>query len=355
MNDEIAAINARLKQARIPVAVRLNGNYLVLRANLPKKPGDGDGKKRYDISLKIPGNKDGLRRIEAEAQKLGSLITLNRFSWDAYLKPQDEPQEKITAELVSEFKSDYSRSHRVKESTWAETWQRTFDRLPQNEALTGESILAVVLTTEPHTRNRELTCQRLQKLADYADIPIDLKPYQGEYNERETKPRKIPADELIVQWRDRIPSERGWQWVYGLIATFGIRPHEAFFCEFVDSMTLKVIEGKTGARITRAIHPEWAEQWQLIDIQRPNITGRSHRDYGQRTSRQFARYEVPFVPYDLRHAFAIRGSIVKHLPVSTMASMMGHSVNVHTRIYHRWLSDATNEEVYRKIILGLDN
>jgi hypothetical protein len=53
---------------------------------------------------------------------------------------------------------------------------------------------------------------------------------------------------------------------------------------------------------------------------------------------------------------AIRGSIVKRLPVSVMAAMMGHSVGVHTRSHHQWLSDATNdatnEQVYREMILG---
>jgi hypothetical protein len=69
--DAIDPINSRLKAAAIPVRVRLNGKRLVLRATLPKKPGEGEGTKQQDLSLGIPANKDGLRRIEAEAQKLG--------------------------------------------------------------------------------------------------------------------------------------------------------------------------------------------------------------------------------------------------------------------------------------------
>jgi hypothetical protein len=92
------------------------------------------------------------------------------------------------AQLVSEFKDEYLRSQKGKETTWKETWQRTFDRLPQNEPLQEASILAVVLITEAHTRNRELTCQRLQRLADFAGVKVDLKTYKGEYNERSTEP-----------------------------------------------------------------------------------------------------------------------------------------------------------------------
>lgn len=350
--DDIARINGRLKAALISVRIRLNGNRLVLRATLPKKPGEGEGTKQYDLSLGIPASKDGLRRIEAEAQKLGGLLALGRFSWDLYMKPKsEESQEKTVAQLAQAFKDEYLRSHKIEELTWRETWQRTFDRLPQGEPLSEASILVVVLATENHTRNRELTCQRLQRLAGFAGLEMNLRSYQGEYNERTTKPRDIPADELIVQWRDCLPNP-AWQWVYGIIAAFGLRPHEAFFCEFIDSHSLEVFKGKTGYRIARAIHPNWVEQWKLTEVNRPNLKCRSYRDYGQRCRRQFLRYSVPFCPYDLRHAYAIRGSVVKGLPISTMASMMGHSVPVHTQIYHRWLSDSTNQEVYRKLILG---
>ena len=349
--EAIALINDRLKATATPVRVRMNGSRLALRATLPKKRGDGEGRRQYDIFLGIPANRDGLRRIEIEAQKLGGLMALGQFSWSLYLKPQDNPQERTIAQLVEEFKAEYLRSHKIQEATWKETWQRTFDRLPQNEELSEAVVLAVVLLTESHSRSRELACQRLQKLTRFAGLAVDLKAYQGEYNERSTKPREIPADDLIVEWRDKIPNT-SWQWVYGMLATFGIRPHEAFFCEFIDQYTLRILEGKTGGRITRAIMPEWAEKWRLIEVDLPKVTGKSHRDFGQRVSHRFGKYAMPFVPYDLRHGFAIRGSIVKRLPVSVMAQMMGHSVGVHTRIYHAWLSDATNEKVYREMILG---
>lgn len=352
IRDTVDQINIRLKAAAIPVRARLNGKHLVLRATLPKKPGEGEGTKQYDLSLGIPASKDGLKRIEAEAQKLGSLLSLDKFSWDLYSKSNDEePQAKETAQVIADFKAEYLRSNKVKETTWKENWQRTFDRLPQDEPLQEASILAVVLTTEPHTRNRELTCQRLQRLADYAGIKVDLKTHKGEYNERSTEPREVPSDDLIVEWYDLVPNP-SWRWVYGVLAAFGLRPHETFFCEFKDPCTLEVLKGKTGYRVARAIHPEWAHQWQLTNVKRPNVTGKTDRDYGQRCSRQFSRYKIPFDPYDLRHAYAIRGSVVKGLPVSSMAAMMGHSALVHTRTYHRWLQDATNEQVYRKLILG---
>jgi integrase len=113
---------------------------------------------------------------------------------------------------------------------------------------------------------------------------------------------------------------------------------------------LEVVKGKTGRHISRPIWPEWVERWNLTDIDRPDVQGRTFRDYGQRTYRQFQRYGVPFNPYDLRHAYAIRGSVMKGMPSRVMAGMMGHSEAVHSKTYNRWLKEATADEVYDRLI-----
>ena len=43
------------------------------------------------------------------------------------------------------------------------------------------------------------------------------------------------------------------------------------------------------------------------------------------------------VPYDLRHAWAVR-TIHIGLPDTVAARMMGHSVAIHTRTYHHWIT-----------------
>ena len=58
---------------------------------------------------------------------------------------------------------------------------------------------------------------------------------------------------------------------------------------------------------------------------------------GRRVSEQFRRYNLPMTPYDLRHAWAIR-TIHIGLPDSVSARMMGHSVAIHTRTYHHWIT-----------------
>lgn len=354
MVDPLKAVNDRLEAACIKLRVRSKGNSLYLRGTFPKKPGDGIGRKQYDIALHLPANKNGLSEAEQEAHGLAKLLKNELFKWEDYLNPKQKTDEKTIAQLLPEFKAEYFRTHRrIKEATWDNTWACTLRKLPSEATLTESILLAVVLSTEEDSRNREVTCQRLQHLAKFAGLMIDLEPYIGEY---EPEPRDLPDDEAILEWRDKIPNP-AWQWAYGSMAAFGIRPHEVFACEPIDEVTLKVHGNtKTGTRITRAIHPEWAEKWNLIEMNAPQTTQTNNRLRGQLVSHQFGsdRYNVPFRPYDLRHAYAIRASVAKGLPISTSATMMGHSPDVHQRVYHRWLSDAQNEKVYRSLILKQD-
>jgi integrase len=349
--SKVAEINDRLKDASIRVRVRLNGTVLGLRATLPLK--QGMGKQQQDIRMGIPATKDGFKKIEAEAHKLSERMIVGTFDWKYYTSESKQLDKMPVSELLPKFREHYLRSHSTKPTTYKDTWEMTFRKLPQDEALTDTMLLATALSTETDSNTRKLTCQRLQTLAEYADIKIDLLQYQGNYGAKSAQPRNIPRDAEISEWRDRIPNE-SWQWFYGMMATFGLRPHEVFFCEFPDSSdphTVDVLKGKTGYHRTHAILPEWSEQWNLIDVKKPLCTALTFKEYGARVKRQFNRYGVPFHPYDLRHAFAIRGSVVKGLPVSTMAAMMGHSPVVHQRTYHRWLSNEVNDRVYRDIIL----
>ena len=346
----IAALNERLKAAAISPRVRRNGSKLVIRATVPSRSGIGTD--RGEFSLGIPANKDGLKLAESKCHDLAKQLMLGVFQWADWKKDRAPKLDEMSvSQLTQNFKAEYLRSRRITESTWLDQWQRTFNRLPLDEPLTETLLLAAILSTDAHTETRKRACQRFQALADYAGIQIDLAPYRGNYGYKDVKPRDIPSDDLIVEWRDRVPNP-AWQWCFGMMATFGLRPHECFFCEFIDDRTVKVLEGtKTGTHTARAILPQWAEQWSLIEVNRPIVTGQRPSDYGNRNKRQFQRYEVPFPAYNLRHAYALRGSLVLGLSTTDMAKMMGHSEAVHIRTYRRWLSEAEVQKNYDRLVL----
>lgn len=346
-SDAIEQINERLKQLCNPLRIRCKGNALYIRGNFPCKPGDGEGKKRYELPFG-QASAAGLRNVETKAGTINDAIVDGSFDWWKYIAPPRSNEEKPIRELVQEFKTYYmnrpGKQKNPKEGTWRSTWVPTFNKLPQDEPLRDGLLLAVVLSTEEDSRSREQACLQLQHLAEFAGIDIDLSGYVGNY---EPEPRDIPEDESIVEWRDLIPSKH-WQWAYGMMATFGLRPHEIYACDILDPLTVRVHrDTKTGERTTRAIMPEWSERWNLIDdSQRPQTTVKSLKKRGEYVSTQFKRYGVPCGPYDIRHAWAIRASVRQGLSNGTAAKMMGHSEAVHTRTYHRWLSDTVVEREY---------
>jgi integrase len=106
------------------------------------------------------------------------------------------------------------------------------------------------------------------------------------------------------------------------------------------------LEGKTGERISFPLHPNWVTEWKLPAIQKPNCTGKTYRDYGQRVGQYFHRHKLCFTPYDLRHAYAIRGSVKYRIPVATMAAWMGHKPGIHWATYNRWIEDSVHQQVF---------
>lgn len=366
MNLEVAIdkLNQRLRDSGNPARVRQKGKQLYIRATVPNPIGIGTI--RPELALGIPASKDGLEFIETKCGELNQQLMMGTFDLNNWKRDRAPKADEIPiSELVQKFKAHYiqesqSKKKPITELTWNDTWALTFGELPQNQPLSVLLAVALVESKKPNSCIRQRTYQRMQALCDYAGLKVDLKPLKGNYGKGSEEPRELPSDDLIVEWRDRL-EDSDWQWVYGMIAAFGLRPHEVFACEFIDPLTVKVYkkiqvrggvaDTKTGFRITRAIYPKWAEDWNLIEVDRPKVSGHKPRDYGQRVAQAFGRADLPFHAYDLRHRYAIRGSVVAGLAESVMAKQMGHSPQVHRDTYQHWIDNAQAQQLYDAVIL----
>ena len=72
-----------------------------------------------------------------------------------------------------------------------------------------------------------------------------------------------------------------------------------------------------------------------------------------RVTQAFNRSKIPFNPYDLRHAWAIR-TLQESWPVELSASLMGHSVDVHTKTYQRWITRERKMSIFDHLVRGLN-
>jgi integrase len=183
------------------------------------------------------------------------------------------------------------------------------------------------------------------------NLPEDWQERCAGYGLHQAHFRQLPSDTSIIENLELIPNS-GWRMAYGLMATYGLRNHELFFCDFSGfaedpAAVVRVLPTtKTGEHQVWPFQPEWVDQFNLRSLadgsaQLPPVGTDLRRttlqQVGRRVAEQFRRYGLPFTPYDLRHAWALR-TIHMGLPDTVAARMMGHSVAIHTRTYHHWIT-----------------
>lgn len=349
--------NTRLKTAQTGVAIEVGGKRLCLRATLPPRPGSAKATSyQQRLFLRVHANPEGLKLAEQEAKRVGLLLDSGQFDWGLYVKTGPKNDVQTAADWIAAFEGDYfTRRQRTakSETTWKDDYLKAFSKIPPDQALTVELLRGVIEATEPDTRTRKRFVDCLGRLAKFAGLEADFRALKGHYSTTTTEVRDIPPDALIAEWRENIPN-RAWQDAYGLMAAYGLRNHELFYLDFSKMPVLLVLDGsKTNFHRVYPLYPEWVEQWSLTRAQLPPCTGRNNSALGHRVTRAFERYGVPFNPYDLRHAWAVR-SLEFGMPVELAAQQMGHSVDVHCRTYHRWISEEVHDRAYRVLMARAD-
>lgn len=349
----LRAVNDRLRLAKSAARVRDRRGRLELRATLPPKPGsDRPFPYQQEISLRIPANADGFRRAEQLAHVLSAELIGGSFRWEKYMSDRDLPENKSIAQWIADFEKHYRGKSRIKERTWTHDWLQVFISLPANSQLTVKVLMAAIEETPPDTRHRKETCEKLQALANFAKLGADFSGYRGNYGPNKVV-REIPTDTEIVAARETISNPQ-WRWVFGMMAAYGLRPYEVFFCQWnQDGLFVPRGKNDTDRIITCSLYPEWETEWNLRSVQVPDVdyvSAYQKGTLGDKVSRQFRRLKIGFTPYDLRHAFALRGSVTLGLPPATTAEMMGHSVSIHLKTYNRHISAAANRQIVDRVL-----
>ena len=376
LDQQIDKLNQRLKVAQLGVQIERRGQRLNLRATLPPRP-DSPRLRPYQqrLSLNLPASPAGLKQAEQQAKIIALQLLQQSFDWRQYLPLSQGGllhQMDLPAQIAAFQAEFFARSHpdpqahhpASRRTTWETAYApylRELAELAQSRpALSlSEGIYAAVQATRPNSRSRQICCTALNAFAEFLhlELPTPLKTYWGSYNTSRTQARDLPSDAEIVAAFEQIPNP-SWQFVYGIMATYGLRNHEVFFCDYstlrsqvAGAQTEAMIEvlpmTKTGSHSVWPFYPEWVEQFDLRQPRLPPLTTDLNqttlRRIGQLVNGQFRRYQIPFSPYDLRHAWAVR-TIHFGLPDTVAARMMGHSVTIHNRTYHRWITHRDQQQ-----------
>ncbi|MEM9485613.1 MAG: hypothetical protein AAGA83_18205 [Cyanobacteria bacterium P01_F01_bin.116] len=340
--------NANLKLDTLRIERR--GQKLSLRGTLPKKPGEGKGNKQQRIPLGIYANVAGVKVALARAKQAESDLSLKQWDWSRWIEDEVDPSQ--SAHLLGQKFAEYKQAQ-IKPASFRANYQYPLESLP-NKPITEKLLRShIQKRNKPGTWARKNDVMVFTALCKFAKIEdVDLKDLGKGYVAKSFEPDDLPTDDEIEKIWDSLVGS-GWEWMYGMLATYGLRPHEVFAVldtKGVGTETGKITiteDSKTGRRDVWPLPDRWRRRFNLTKVVMPNIRyeGRDNQQLGQRMSANLCK-KIPHKPYALRHAWAIR-TAVKGIPDSIAARWMGHSVSVHSDTYHAAISQLQHETIWR--------
>lgn len=338
---ELESLNARFKSAKLRVAVFVRSNHLWLRATLPPRPHSEKTKPyQQNVSTGAKATVAGLNYAERRAKYMSLCLDEGRFDWNEWIAPKV----KTIGEVVEAYHDWRLKQSKIAASTFEVDYLRVSKKLPFNQKLDVEVLLDVIGKTEPDTRVRKRVAEYCRRLGKFGRIPDDdlgkISAMIGNYSASKVNPRGLPLDEEIAVAVNRFLGS-DWGWLLGVIATYGLRSHEAF--------QLKVLDGKTGERIVRPLYPEWASEWLLWEMRPPSLNASNNAQLSSKVASWFAKRKVGFRALDLRHCYA-RRCFEFGIEPDRAAFMMGHSLNVHMTTYRAWFDEEVYDKVYQNAV-----
>lgn len=334
----------------VRVKIRVKGEKLYLRATVPAK--DGVGRKQYDIATGLANNQDGLRVAKARAQRLEADLNLQKFQWSDWITIAD-PKTGITVkEAVTRFEAWYweIRGKTLgREQAYRDGYQRYFDLLPESSSIDGKLLREYLVKFPADSDKRRRAHLAFGAIARFLkiELPSDWKYLKGKY--QPASDRYIPSDQEIEEIWQSIANP-GWRWVFGILAAYGLRPHEVFFLDLSELPVIRVNKNtKTGERLVYPVPGHWVKVFELSELEFPNIitAGKSNQDLGEKISQAFRARRLPVVPYGLRDAYAVRCA-VNGIDSSIAAKWMGHDISIHCKHYQKYIDKVAMQKIWEQ-------
>ena len=375
---EINFLNKKFLTKGSKLRIEKRGRKLNIRGSLPSKE-DKNINKIQRISLGIDADSAGLEEAEKKLQLINLQIELDQFEWKNWITSSTQEANKtydfinkiskFEKNFFKEYKDDHSNSAR--KSTWNSSYKPYIKRMisiyRKNDAKELYDIFLNTLKSyKEGSRSRKQCGTSLNVFAEFLELelPSEWKSFSRGYGIKKASFRNLPDDNLIEELWAKIPN-KSWQYVFGLMATYGLRNHEVFFCDLSalknngDKILRVLPTTKTGEHQVWPFHPKWVDLFGLNSLGKdPSLLPKINKDLrettlqniGKRITDQFSRYSLKIRPYDLRHAWAVR-TILYDLPDTVAARMMGHSVSLHTQTYHHWITKRDQQKAVNNALL----
>ena len=259
---EINLINKKLIIEGSKLKIEKRGGKLNIRGSLPSKE-NKNLQKVQRLSLGIDADNYGLEEAQKKLQLINLQLELDQFEWRNWLtssiKESDKSYDFFTkkiSEFEKEFFKEYKNDHlnSARRSTWNSAYKPYIKRMLSNyQKNDNKDINHIFLNTlksyKEGSRSRKQCGTSLNVFAEFLELslPSEWKSLSRGYGIKKASFRNLPDDNLIEELWKNIPN-KSWQYVFALMATYGLRNHEVFFC---DLSSLK----KSGDKILRILSP----------------------------------------------------------------------------------------------------
>ena len=373
----ISSVNSDLEGEGIRLRIEQRGQRLNLRGPLPCRT-TAERTRVQRISLGVQADPQGLQEARQLLHMVDLQLRRGQFDWGQWRRdrPLRDPgtappaaakdlhrRERLSHQVESFEQAFFSdpmrrRSASGSRTTWTSAYRPYLRRLLKiagdNDRELDTELLAQTLNSYADgSRSRQQCATSLGAFARHVDVslPENWRAEAAGYGLHRARFRHLPGDAQILETVLQIPNP-GWRFAFGLMATYGLRNHEVFFTDLSalapggDRVIRVLPTSKTGEHQVWPFHPDWVDRFGLLELgldpkRLPAVCTDLRRttlqQVGRRVAEQFRRYDLPLTPYDLRHAWAVR-TIHIGLPDTVAARMMGHSVAIHTRTYHHWIT-----------------
>jgi integrase len=321
---------------------------LYLVARVPRRDGQ-PGLKQARIALRLDDTPVNRRIAAKQLQTLERQLKAGTFEW-AYWTGA-EPGITWRDAIAKLYRARVVLG-RTSESTWEINYMGRLRQLPPGGQVTADSIAAALQKYDRASCSYKELFYLLRHLAKLVAVPFPEVPAS---TYRDAAAVAVPTDDEIIAW---IEGSGPAAWYLGMMATYGLRPHEIEGAVLIERDYCQVAEGtKTGFRTVVPLPREWVERFRLHDRRlRPTMPPRGGQDRGDVVAKWLWRQcrGLPWRPYALRHAYAGRlwSAGGSRLDIYTAARLMGHTPTQHAKTYRAHIQPHLVAEAAERALLG---
>jgi integrase len=331
-------------------SVNAQRGRLYLLANVPRRDGR-PGLAQTRIALRLDDTAVNRRTAEKQLKTLERQLAEGAFEWSYWL--DDESQGITWREAIARLHRTRVLLGRTSQTTWEINYMGRLRQINPTSACTTASMAAALERYERNTCSYKELYYLLKNISTLVAVPFPEVPLPT-YSQAQLV--AVPNDAEIIAWVEGAPEPVRWYW--GMMACYGLRPHEIEGAVLIDRDLCQVAEGtKTGFRTVVPLPREWVERFGLRKQRlRPRLEGSTDRpDAASKwLSKELRRQGLPWRPYALRHAYAARlwregGS---RLDLYTAARLMGHTANQHAKTYRAHIQPSQIAEAAERALTG---